>query len=449
MTKFESLRSGCGIRRVGHGPKHHFFGYYNKTNWDRSGRYLLAQRVDDFTADKTPGRVAKLGYFDLLDGDRFHEVGATTAWNWQMGSQLQWLEGSAAPKILYNARADAFPELAGSQSRPYPEFCCVVHNIQSGEDRVLGLPAYVVAPNSRYALTLDYSRFQHSHPTIGYQTKNGEPPLEPAPANDGIHHLDLESGESHLILSLDRLTRFHPVASMENAFHWVSHMEINPSSSRFLLLHRWTRRIEDETCWLHRLITANPDGTELCLLEDGDHPIPQLEDSFDSAAVGTFDYEKSEYQISHPLWKNDREIIVWGPHAGAIHYHLYRDRTDSVEVIGKDVLTENGHMSYSKDGRWILTDTYPDSETNERLLILYDTWDDQRHDIGSFYTDPALGKENRCDLHPRWSPDDRTVCIDSVHEQVRQLYLIDVSPIVGTKESQPAIQAAAGHHPST
>ncbi|MCH4590636.1 hypothetical protein L7A49_33205, partial [Achromobacter xylosoxidans] len=37
------------------------------------------------------------------------------------------------------------------------------------------------------------------------------------------------------------------------------------------------------------------------------------------------DYEKSEYQISHPLWRDDRSIIVWGPHAGSIHYHLYED----------------------------------------------------------------------------------------------------------------------------
>ena len=54
-----------------------------------------------------------------------------------------------------------------------------------------------------------------------------------------------------------------------------------------------------------------------------------------------------------------------------------------------------------------------------------------RHDIGSFYADPKLKKENRCDLHPRWSRDGQQVCIDSVHEHARQMYLIDVSGIVG------------------
>ena len=101
--------------------------------------------------------------------------------------------------------------------------------------------------------------------------------------------------------------------------------------------------------------------------------------------------------------------------------------TDDVAVIGADCLTENGHMTYSIDGKWLLSDTYPDSVSNERLLILYDVENDRRYDIGSFYTDPNLGKPNRCDLHPRWNPDSRQVCIDSVHEQVRQMYLIDVS----------------------
>ena len=56
--------------------------------------------------------------------------------------------------------------------------------------------------------------------------------------------------------------------------------------------------------------------------------------------------------------------------------------------------------------------------------------DDQRIDLGSFYADPHLSKENRCDLHPRWSRDGRYVCIDSKHSGRRQMYLLDVSGII-------------------
>ncbi len=71
------LKSPCPVRRVGDGRQHHFFGYYNKTNWDRSGRYLLAQQVPWHDARLTPERVAGIGYFDLADGDRFLRVAET------------------------------------------------------------------------------------------------------------------------------------------------------------------------------------------------------------------------------------------------------------------------------------------------------------------------------------------------------------------------------------
>ncbi len=412
------------IRRVGDGRRHHFFGYYDKTPLDRSGRYLLAQQTEVMTARLVPELTATIGVFDLQDGDRFQPLDCTTAWNWQMGSQLQWLDGAPGRKLIFNHRS-------GDAAATYPGFGATVIDADSGAKTTLPLPVYVVAPDSRWALCVDYRRLYVTHQTIGYAEPGG--PFEPAlcPADDGIRWMDLASGAARLVVSYRQLREFEPRASMERAIHWVSHIEVNPASSRVLLLHRWTERVEDETCFLHRLITMNPDGSDLRLLECSDHPLPQLAADFDPNAVGTFDYEKSEYQISHPLWRDDRHIIVWGPHAGRIRYHLYEDRHGGeVKVVGEGVLTENGHMSYSPvNPRWLLSDTYPDDRTHERVLFLYDMDSGARHALGSFYADPALGKENRCDLHPRWSRDGRQVCIDSVHEGARQMYLIDVAAL--------------------
>ena len=103
-----------------------------------------------------------------------------------------------------------------------------------------------------------------------------------------------------------------------------------------------------------------------------------------------------------------------------------------VQVIGRDVLVENGHMTFSPvNKRWMLSDTYPDDRTHERFLFLFDMQTGERRNLGSFYATPDLSKENRCDLHPRWSRDGRQVCIDSVHEHQRQMYVLDVSAIVG------------------
>lgn len=413
-------------RRVGDGSWHHFFGYYNKSNWDKGNRLLLAQRTPWMDQYLTPEVKATVGYFDTGDGDRFHAVGETGAWNWQMGSQLQWLDGAPGRQLVYNDRT-------GDIKARYPGFGAVVVDVDSGARRQLPMPVYVVAPSSAWALSVNYRRLYATHETIGY-SEPGQPfELPLAPADDGIWRMDMTSGDAALLVSYAQLKAFHHRPSMDKAIHWVSHIEVNPSSSRILFLHRWTERVKDETCFLHRLITMNPDGSDMRLLECSDHPLPQLAEDFDPGAVGTFDYEKSEYQISHPLWQDDGHIIVWGPHAGEIHYHLYHDAEGgAVEVVGRGVLVENGHMTFSPvDKRWMLSDTYPDDRTHERFLFLFDMHTGERRNLGSFYATPELSKENRCDLHPRWSRDGRLVCIDSVHEHQRQMHVLDVSSIVG------------------
>src|SRR3546814_5564500 len=101
--------------------------------------------------------------------------------------------------------------------------------------------------------------------------------------------MDLDTGAYRMLVSYGALKQFHHRASMDKAIHWVSHIEINPASSRILFLHRWTERVEDETCFLHRLITINPDGSAMRLLECSDQPLQQLADDFDPNSVGAFD----------------------------------------------------------------------------------------------------------------------------------------------------------------
>ena len=129
--------SNFPIRRLGASDHHHFFGYYNKTPWDKSGRCVLAQRVPMMNARLTPQLSAEIGYFDLHDGDRFHVVGSTTAWNWQMGSQLQWLDGAARRKLIFNSRS------ADTAAR-YPGFGSTIVDIDSGEHTALPLPVWPI-----------------------------------------------------------------------------------------------------------------------------------------------------------------------------------------------------------------------------------------------------------------------------------------------------------------
>jgi Tol biopolymer transport system component len=93
------------------------------------------------------------------------------------------------------------------------------------------------------------------------------------------------------------------------------------------------------------------------------------------------------------------------------------------------VLTVDGHCTYSPDKRWILTDTYPDSK-RMITLMLYRPEDGKLVKLGRFYHPKVEELEFRCDLHPRWSRDGKTISIDSLHSGQRQIYVLDVSGII-------------------
>ena len=73
----------------------HFFGYYDKSQFDISGRYLLGLKCDVIGRLQQPEDVATIGLVDLENGNQWNAVAQTTAWNWQMGCMAEWIPGSS------------------------------------------------------------------------------------------------------------------------------------------------------------------------------------------------------------------------------------------------------------------------------------------------------------------------------------------------------------------
>ena len=94
---------------------------------------------------------------------------------------------------------------------------------------------------------------------------------------------------------------------------------------------------------------------------------------------------------------------------------------------------EDGHPSISPDGRWMLTDDYPDKAKFSRLY-LYDLINKKKYIIGMFHQPFKYQGENRIDLHPKWSRDGKFVSIDSGHRGKREFYVINVIKITKKNE---------------
>ncbi|MGI6454198.1 MAG: hypothetical protein ACOX5R_01080 [bacterium] len=386
--KDERYEAYVPCRAITREPGSHWFSYYDKFQFDPTNRYVLGMRVEFNDRSPKPDDIIHLGYIDLENDDQWVEFDETTAWNWQQGCMLQWLPGSSS-EVIFNVREEGF-------------YASKIMDVFTRQERYLPQAIYAVGPKGREAVVPNFARLNDTRPGYGYAGIPDPFANRNHPIKDGIHYVDLRTGLSRMILSLDQMLAFEPQENMkgENIKHWFNHLLISPDGRRFIFLHRWNR--EDGRSWHTRMITADITGKNLHIVADHD-------------------------MVSHFIWKNDKQIIAWSrePETGD-HFHLYTDQSNTVEVIGDGILTRDGHCTYSPDGKWILTDTYPDANRMQNLM-LYHPEDNELIPLGKFYLSPDFKGETRCDLHPRWSRDGKMVCIDSLHSGKRQMYLLDVS----------------------
>lgn len=377
------------VRAVTQGPQHHFFGYYDKPPWDATGRCMLGLRVPFANREPGPDDAATVGIIDLEAGCSFHPLAETRAWNWQQGTMLQWLPSAPDRLIAFN-------------DRDGDRFVSVLLDVHTGERRVLPRPIYAISRDGSRALSVNFARLNDLRPGYGYAGPTDPWRDDPQPDDEGIYIMDLETGDNRLIISIGQVAAIRRDHTMEGYHHWFNHLLFGPDDSRFIFLHRWRRHDGGRYT---RMFTARPDGSEIFCVSDHE-------------------------MVSHFDWRNERQILAWATRREVgDRFFLFTDRSGDFEVVGEGVLTTDGHCSYSPDGRWILTDTYP-RERRVRALMLYDWRNDRRVDVGEFFSPPELEGPIRCDLHPRWSRDGREVCIDSAHEGTRQMYVLDVGEVV-------------------
>jgi hypothetical protein len=381
------------VRAITRGPKHHWFGYYDKLEFDPTGRYVLGMEVDFEHRSPRPDDAIKVGMVDTRDDDRWVELGKSRAWCWQQGCMLQWLPGSPS-EVIWNDRVDG-------------GFVSHVLDVATRRRRTLPAPIYALAPDATWAICADFRRLHHTRPGYGYAGVPDPDRDVAAPEGSGICRVDLRSGRSELLVTLRQVAAmpYLKAGEADGAKHWFNHLLVSPDGSRFAFLHRW-RREGQGAGFTTRLITADPDGTDLHVLDP-------------------------HGRTSHYIWRDPRHILAWAYHPShGEKFYLYEDQTDRVEVVAPGVMTENGHCTYLAGGRFILNDTYPDRQRLQHPY-LYSVERGTKHPLGHFHSPPDYAGEWRCDTHPRSSPDGRSVVIDSPHGgQGRQLYLIDVGSLI-------------------
>lgn len=393
------------IRQITHGPKHHWFGYYDKLEFDPSSRYVLSNEVDFEGRSPTAEDVIKVGMVDLNDNDKWIELGESRAWSWQQGCMLQFVPGSKS-EVIWNDRE-------GDRHVAH------VLDIQTKKKRTLPMPIYALSPDGKSAITTDFRRIQNHRPGYGYAGLPDPFEKEKTPEKSGLWIVDLATGESKLIVSIAQAVAI-PYENGEpdefaDSFHWFNHLLFNTDGTRALFLHRWrpvtgskyADKYKNVGGFGTRMFTVNRDGSQLYVLDP-------------------------HGKTSHFVWRDPHTVTAWAWHpSDGSRFYNFHDQSRKVEVVGRDIMNLNGHNTYLAPPYqdWILNDTYPDKDRLQHPYLFHIPTS-KRVPLAHLKSPPAYKGEVRCDTHPRSDPSGTKVVVDSPHNQGRQMYLIDIKPIV-------------------
>jgi len=357
-----------------------FFGYYGISPWDTSGRYVVCLSAEKTWCDTAPNIPADILLIDTANKNSAEKIAATHAWNVQQGCMLQWLGPKFDSEIIYNDFRDG-------------QYCAVILNVFSRQEHILPKPVYSVAADGSFALTLDFSRLHRLRPGYGYSNIEDRTQTQKLPGSACIWKIDLITGEVSTILNYTDFANFIPREEMKGAEHKVNHLMISPNGKRFLVLHRWLTGSRKYS----RLITANIDGTDMYNLSDDD-------------------------MVSHCFWKNNQEILAFeNKKYESTGYYLMRDKSKKYEHLWPS-LNNDGHPSYSPDGKWVVTDTYPNRNRIQKILVMNDN---NIHVLAKVFAPFKYDNDTRCDLHPRWSRDGKKIAFDAVFEGRRGVYYVE------------------------
>lgn len=349
-----------------------FFGFHDKSPWHVDGDLVLAHRHVPGPSRAggasigAGGACVEVGTLDPERPGSFMTLGWTPLWNWQQGSELQW-RGSEK-EVVFNTVVDGTPVARVVDCDGQPLF-----DTPRPISAISGL-------GSRY-LAFDFGRLAVGMRGYGYA------PLAP----------DADEEARLLVGSFDsgaESVMFSTGGHGPDGHVFVSHSTFGPGDEHVAFYVRSTAR-------------SGQMRTQLWV--------------GDVASARTTRLEVDD--CSHYSWLDERQLIAYcksteRPDWGYHRIDVSANRCTRLEWL--DALPD-GHPSVALDGRFVVTDTYPDRKRLQRLLLL-DLDEQTVTELACLRIPARFRRADRCDFHPRWSPvDERLVCFDSAHSGERAL----------------------------
>lgn len=416
-------------------------GYYNYDFLSADGTKLLCNRSPFDGRKIEKGDTVEVGYYDIPTGE-WHCLDKSDSFNWPQATMLQWIPNTNNKEVVFNLSKDN-------------HLISRIINIETGEKRDLCYPIYCVTPDGKKAITLNLER-SYWTPAYHYQSVANEACNVDVLEGDGIFALDLKENTLERIISLEDVIKLKPEEAFSQGKHWLEHIMINPSGTEIVFLHRYNL---PNTGRLTRMVMANIDGSNMHVIDGW-----------------------SKYTWSHFGWKTDDSFVIYSRSSrrksfnANVNVKQANDKNvidnvntslkvkvkSAIRVLIKNVFellptrikvsiryisgyqmyvkTDNkykftkfyqgrhldvdGHPSFEKNGKYMITDTYADYGKTRKLVVL-NSVNDKRILLGEFYS-PLWETPASCDLHPKLSRDGQFLVIDTAYSGIHRMMVFEL-----------------------
>jgi len=369
------------INKISFDIQESYFGYYDKSPINNKNDFILFNRVKESTKDlPLKNSEIEIVLYNIID-NKYMVIDTTSTYNWQQGAKAMWINDY---KFIFN-----------SYDRNTKEYISKVYDIYGRYVKTINFPIYDIYQD-KYALSLNFNRLNILRPDYGYRNndisinwKNNK--------DDGIYYVDLVNNTHKLLISIQDVIEIHKKENMDGAKHKLNHIMISPDGSKFMFLHRWfvgDRKFDS-------LIVADMNGSNIKCISDDD-------------------------MVSHCFWyKNDKIFSFLRDKEHGDKYYMIDIETSKKTIIGEGIIDSfgDGHPNIFEDD--VIFDTYP-NKARMKELYKFNLKTYELEKLGEFFESFDFYGETRCDLHPRFSFNGKKVFIDSVHENERYLYMINL-----------------------
>lgn len=374
------LKSKFKISEVDNSNLSSFFGYYDKSPENFSGTKVIYYRSHVNTTNKPSENDSIQIILKCLKTNTTKVIDKTVAYNWQQGAKMMWMTDV---KFIYN--------VFSKQTNSYHS---KIYDINNKTFKSLEFPVYECFKDvSIYSL--NFSRLMDIRPDYGYRNFTTIIDYD-SYQNDGIFKLNINDNSYSLIISLKQLIDLKPLSNMNNAKHWVNHIMVSPNGENLMFMHRWISKSGKR---FDRLVLTDSEGVSFCILADNE-------------------------MVSHCCWNGNDSIVGYFRHNDEDGFYQISILNYTIESFAKG-LTGFGDGHPTIVSNKMIFDTYPDRSRMKQLYI-YDLSQKKLQFLAEFYESFQFYNETRCDLHPRFNCDQSAIYVDSVHQDIRKLYKIDL-----------------------